>query len=272
MRRTLAALVLGLTPLVAAAATAVDPMPVKVDLGDKPALQRGAQLYVNFCLGCHSLDYVRYNRIAQDLRIPEDLVREHLAFTTDNVVDNLGIAMRPEAAAEWFGIPPPDLSVISRARGADWLYTYLTTFYRDPSPTRPFAVNNLMFQDVGMPHAMWSLQGIQEYRQGERPDGVREIHPVRVAAAGDAIRLYQRAVTEDGRSHSIVDTLEVVRPGTMQPGEFRRAMRDLTAFLVYVGEPAQLVRYRMGIWVLAFLLLFTGLAWLLYKEYWKDVH
>ncbi len=130
-----------------------------VDLGDSASLQRGARLFTNYCVSCHSASYMRYNRIAADLGIPEDAMKANMMFTTDKIGDTMNVAMRPADAEQWFGVPPPDLSVIARARGADWLYTFLQTFYLDDK--KPTGVNNLAFPDTAMPHVLWKLQGLQ---------------------------------------------------------------------------------------------------------------
>jgi ubiquinol-cytochrome c reductase cytochrome c1 subunit len=211
-----------------------------IDVSDQESLQRGAKYFVNYCLSCHSAKYQRYNRTARDLGLTEDEVKENLMFTTDKIGDTMTIAMRPVDAAAWFGVAPPDLSVIARARGVDWLYTYLRSFYIDEA--RPFGVNNIVFPDVGMPHVLWELQGMQKAVFAE----------------------------EDGQK--VFKKFEQVTPGTMSAAEFDAAMLDLTAFLSYIGEPIQTERKRIGVWVLAFIAVFFVLAYLLKKEYWKDVH
>jgi ubiquinol-cytochrome c reductase cytochrome c1 subunit len=211
-----------------------------IDLSDQPSLQRGAKLFVNYCLACHSLKYQRYNRMAQDLGMTEDEVKQNLMFTTDKMADTMTIALKPEDGERWFGVLPPDLSVVARARGVDWLYTYLRSFYADPA--KPWGVNNLVFPDVGMPHVLWDLQGVQ------------------------------KAVFKEIDGKVEFQKFELERPGKLSSQEFDGAMRDLTAFLSYVGEPVQLERKRLGWWVIGFLLIFMFLAYLLKKEYWKDVH
>lgn len=243
-----------------------------IDLGDRASLQRGARMYVNYCLGCHSLNFMRYNRLGRDMGIPEELVRENLVLPGRKVVDTMSIAMKPEVAASWFGVAPPDLSVIARARGTDWLYSYLVTFYADDNPSRPFGVNNVVFQDVGMPHVLWPLQGEQTYVRAEVPENATSVQPERLDVAADALQIHKSVTLDNGEHTSIVDRLEVTTPGEMQPGEFRKAVRDLVNFLAYAGEPAQLVRYRIGTWVLLFIVVFFFLSRALYKEYWKDVH
>lgn len=221
-----------------------------IDLGNKASLQRGVKYYVNYCMGCHSLEYSRYNRVAADLGIPEDLVQENLIFTRDRkgelskVGEKMTIAMDTSDAAEWFGAAPPDLTLIARVDGPDFLYTYLRTFYLDPS--RPLGVNNLAFPNVGMPHVLWPLQGWQK-------------------------KVVETEVDEDGHEHE-VERLEIVQAGTLTPAEYDQVVRDIVAFLTYVAEPAQLDRYRLGVWVLLFLAVFFVFAYYLKKEYWKDVH
>jgi ubiquinol-cytochrome c reductase cytochrome c1 subunit len=247
-------------------------MHVKTNLDDKGSLQNGARLYVNYCLGCHSLAFMRYKRMGNDIGLTVEQIRENLLFASDKVVDSMDIAMRAEAAGNWFGVAPPDLSVISRFRGADWLYSYLVTFYQDPNPARPFGVNNIVFTDVGMPHVLWELQGIQSRINDDRPEGIVAEHVEAIEPSAKGYKLHTALVHEDGNTSHVVDRLEVARAGSMQPAEFRKAARDLVNFLVYVGEPAQLVRYQIGFWVLLFIAIFFILSRALYKEYWKDVH
>ena len=244
----------------------------RVDLENKGSLQRGARLYVNYCLGCHSLSFMRYNRMGRDLGLTDDQVSRNLLFAADKVTSTMSIAMRPEEARKWFGVAPPDLSVISRARGPDWLYSYLATFYADPNPARPFGVNNVVFTDVGMPHALAPLQGRQEYIAGKLPAGARDVHSLGLAVEGDDILVRKSATTPDGSQVTIVDRLTVTEPGEMSPGEYRRAMRDLVNFLVYAGEPSRIERQSVAFWVVLFLVVLALMLRALYKEYWKDVH
>jgi ubiquinol-cytochrome c reductase cytochrome c1 subunit len=193
-------------------------------------------------------------------------------FTTDKIGDAMTIAMKVDDASGWFGVAPPDLSVIARARGVDWLYTYLTTFYADPNPARPFGVNNVMFPDVGMPHVLWPLQGVQSYVKGERPADVISEQVVRVEPDENGFELSTAVTTKDGKTTHVTDMLEVTMPGSMTPAEFRKATRDLVNFLDYAGEPVKLLRFKMGYWVMIFLAVFALLARALYKDYWRDVH
>lgn len=272
MKRFIAAIAFGLFPLVTMGAGDVPPMDAKTNLVDKTSLQSGARVFVNFCMGCHSLEFMRYSRLADDIGLEHDLVAEHLMFTTDKIGDPMTIAMEVDDASGWFGVPPPDLSVIARARGVDWLYSYLTTFYADPDPARPFGVNNVMFRDVGMPHVLWPLQGVQTYVKGERPADVVSEHVVKIEPDDKGFKLTTAVTAEDGETTYVTDMLEVTTPGSMTPAEFRKAARDLVNFLDYAGEPIKLLRFQMGYWVLIFLAVFALLTRALYKEYWKDVH
>ena len=216
-----------------------------IDLGNKPSLQRGAKYFVNYCLSCHSAKQLRYSRMAKDLEIPSELVELNLMFTGEKIFDGMDISMRAKDAEKWFGVNPPDLSLIARSRGADWLYTYLKSFYVDAS--RPFGVNNTLFPMVGMPHVLSDLQGLQE--------------PV-----------YIDVKREDGSVKQVIEKLEIVQPGKMTPREYDQAMNDLVNFMVYMGEPAQMERKAMGWKVLAFILLMIVIFYYLKKEYWKDIH
>ena len=243
-----------------------------VNLNNDSSLLRGARLFVNYCMGCHSMEFMRYSRMAQDIGLEEDVVAKNLMFNTDKIGDSMTIAMQADDASGWFGVAPPDLSVIARARGVDWLYSYLLTFYADSDPARPFGVNNLMFPDVGMPHVLWPLQGVQSYVKAERPADVDSEHIEQLEADDKGIRVRTAVTTKDGKTTHVLDMLEVTTPGTMQPGEFRKAVRDLVNFLDYAGEPAKLVRFEMGYWAIILLAVFAILARALYKDYWRDVH
>jgi ubiquinol-cytochrome c reductase cytochrome c1 subunit len=216
-----------------------------IDLGDQASLQRGAKYFVNYCLSCHSAKYQRYNRMAKDLGLTEDEVINNLMFTTDKIGDTMNISMTTEQGKAWFGNPPPDLSVLIRARGVDYIYTYLRSFYLDEN--RPFGVNNTVFPDVAMPHVLWELQGTQK-------------------------AVYKTEKDANGNEHEVFEGFEPVTPGTLSAEEYDQVARDLTAFLSYVGEPIQMQRKAMGKWVLLFIAVFFVLAYLLKKEYWKDIH
>ncbi len=205
--------------------------------GNKAALQNGARTFVNYCLNCHSASYMRYNRL-KDIGLTDQQIKDNLLFTADKVGEPMNVAMRRTEAREWFGIAPPDLTVIARARasefgsGADWLYTYLRTFYRDDK--RPTGWNNLVFENVGMPHVLWELQGEQ--------------------------------VMDDDHK------LSLARPGKLKAAEYDDMVADLVGFLQYMGEPVAATRKGLGWIVLVFLGVLLVLSYALKREYWKDVH
>ena len=213
------------------------------DLSDRASLQRGAQLYMNYCAGCHSLKYMRYSRMAEDLSLTEDEVMKNLNFTGAKFGEQVQVSMPAAGGEKWFGKMPPDLSVISRVRGSDWIYTYLKSFYLDES--RPLGWNNKLFPNASMPNPLWELQGLQH----------AEFGPVDPAT---------------GERH--VEGLKVAQAGRQSAQEFDQTARDITNFLEYVGEPAALKRQSVGVWVILFLAALTFLAYLLKQEYWKDVH
>jgi ubiquinol-cytochrome c reductase cytochrome c1 subunit len=227
-----------------------DRFPVE-KMNDVAALQNGAKLFVNYCLNCHSAAYMRYNRM-RDIGLSEDQIKKNMLFTTDKVGETMKAAIDPRQAKEWFGAAPPDLTVIARSRagaggtGADYLYTYLRTYYRDE--TRPTGWNNLAFPNVGMPHALWELQGERVAKFQEQTDPHDHSKKVHVFAG-----------------------FEQVRPGTLSALEYDNAVADLVAYLQWMGEPQQEHRVRLGVWVLLFLGLFTVIAWRLNAAYWKDV-
>jgi ubiquinol-cytochrome c reductase cytochrome b subunit len=230
---------------------------IEVNAKDKPSLQRGAKTYMNYCMGCHSLQYSRYNRVAQDLGIREDLLQTNLMFDADGKVGSLMTnAMDKPTAKVWFGATPPDLTLVSRARQPEWLYTYLRTFYRDDS--RPYGVNNKVFKDVGMPHVLLEMQGMQECAMGS------------VKAHNGGVKrdpLTGEDILEDPCGQFTIPTA-----GIMTSQEYDDAMYDLVNFLAYTAEPMILDRHRIGLFTLLFVALFTVFAWLLNREYWKDVH
>lgn len=213
-----------------------------VDIGDQASLQRGAKLYMNYCSGCHSLKYLRYSRMAEDLGLTEEEVMDNLNFTGAKFGEQIQVAMTAEHGSAWFGKMPPDLSVIARVRGSDWIFTYLTSFYQDES--RPLGWNNTLFPNASMPNPLWEMQGLQ------RP-------------------VYGKVDPDTGEAP--VESLEIARPGTQDRMQFDQTVRDITAFLEYAGEPAALKRQSLGVWVILFLAFLTFLAWLLKKEYWRDV-
>lgn len=217
---------------------------VDIDLHNKQSLQRGAKVFVNYCLSCHSAQFQRYNRMARDIGLTDEQVIENMMFASDKVGSTMTVAMSRADGKAWFGAAPPDLSLVARSRGVDWLYTYLRTFYVDE--TRPFGVNNVVFPSVGMPNVLAELQGVQK--------------PV------------YKTVEHEGHSTEVLDHLEVVEPGKMTPVEFDQTIRDLVNFLSYVSEPVQLERKALGVKVILFLLVLLVVSYLLKKEFWKDIH
>lgn len=216
--------------------------PANVRIDNPASLQRGARLFFNYCSGCHSLQYLRYSRIAEDLKLDEQDVENNLIFTGAKIGDKAINNMPATMSAGFFGKTPPDLSLEARAKGSDWVYNYLKSFYLDSS--RPVGWNNTVFPNASMPNALWELQGLQ------------------VAV---------KAPAEKG-ADAAVEKLEIRTPGRLDAEQFDQAVRDITAFLEYAGEPAALKRTSIGVWVLLYLALFTFIAWLLKHEYWKDVH
>ncbi|ADC61042.1 cytochrome c1 [Allochromatium vinosum] len=214
-----------------------------IDLRDQASLQRGAKYFMNYCTGCHSLQYMRYNRLAKDLGIDEIALRQNLLFGDAKPGDLITKAMTDDDALKWFGVVPPDLTLVTRWRSPDWVYTYLKSFYLDD--TRPYGVNNVLFPLVGMPHVLGDLQGRQEavMEPSHEPGGEPTIKGVKL-----------------------------VEEGGLSPQEYDTMVRDITNFLTYAGEPFQLERERIGRYVLLFLGFLFILAYLLKKEYWKDVH
>lgn len=207
-----------------------------IDPSNQVSLQRGAKTFVNYCLNCHSASYMRYNRL-QDIGLTDTQIKANLLFAGDKVGDTMTVAMPKADAKAWFGATPPDLSVEARARGADWLYSYLRGFYRDD--TRPTGWNNTVYDKVAMPHVLWELQGQQVLKVNE--------------------------ATED---HVLV----LDKPGTMSPAEYNLMVADLVNYLVFMAEPFKERDKHLGLLVLAFLGLLFGLTYALKKEFWKDIH
>jgi ubiquinol-cytochrome c reductase cytochrome c1 subunit len=236
--------------------------PAPVHRLDDASLQRGARIFVNYCLNCHSAKYMRYNRL-QDIGLTEEQIRDNLIFGDAKIGDTMSIAMRPVDAKGWFGAPPPDLSVESRVRGEDWLYNYLIGFYRDEKSATGW--NNLVFPNVGMPHVLWSVSGTSKLVSVEYPN-----HEAALAAA---IATKGLALVEPllGGKY-LVRTVAPDEPGTMSPVEYRAMAADLVNFMDYMGEPARNKRITLGIIVLMFLGLLFFFAYWLKREYWKDVH
>jgi ubiquinol-cytochrome c reductase cytochrome c1 subunit len=218
---------------------------------DMAALQNGAKLFVNYCLNCHAAAFMRYNRL-KDIGLTDDQIKKNLLFASDKVGDLMTVSANARESKEWFGATPPDLSVIARSRasgqgsGADYLYTYMRTFYRDDA--RPTGWNNLVFPNVGMPHVLWELQGEQR-----------------------AVFAEEKDPHDEKKTHHVFKRFEQVKPGKMTEAEYNIAVADLVAYLQWMGEPAQNQRVRLGVWVLLFLAVFTLIAWRLNAAYWKDI-
>jgi len=247
MNKKTALLILGLAALFAATSPVFGAgggnlQQAGVNVRDVAAIQRGAKWFVNYCFSCHSASYMRYNRLAEDLGLDEDLVQRNLVFADVKMGETMDIAMRPEDSEAWLGKTPPDLSLISRSRGNDWLFTYMKTFYQDETG----GWNNLVLPNASMPHVMWQLQGIQRLAAPEHGE-------------------------EHGDDHG-APQLTLAVAGLQTPEQYEGIVRDLVTFLDYLSEPAKLKRKNLGIWVMLFLLLFAGVSYALKVEYWRDVH
>lgn len=215
------------------------------DINNIASLQRGARNFVNYCSGCHSARYVRYSRLARDLGLTEQQVIDNLMFTGERVHDTMRVSMRPEDAQRWFGVAPPDLSLVARSRGTDYIYSFLKSFYLDPS--RPAGVNNLVLPGTSMPHVLWELQGWQTAVYDGESDA------------------------EHSAVHKRFKEFALKEPGRLTPQEYEAFVRDTVNFLDYIGEPMQVDRRRIGVRVLIFLAVFFLFAYLLKREYWRDV-
>jgi len=253
MKKLLVAFLFSLTPFAALAAggPSIPLDHVELDMSDTESLQRGAQLYMNFCMGCHSLEYGRYNRIAKDLDIPEEIFMDNLVFTDAKFGDLMENAIPAKQAKEWFGAAPPDLTLLTKLKGgSDWLYTYLRGFYADDS--RPYGVNNTVFKDVGMPHVLIELQGLCADKP--EPTGDAKYDP-----------LTGKVMSSGGCNSYVVE-------GSMSKAEYDGAARDLVNFLSYMADPAQQQRHRLGWLVIAFLVIFYAVSALYVRELKKDIH
>jgi ubiquinol-cytochrome c reductase cytochrome c1 subunit len=218
---------------------------IETDVTNIPGLQRGAKYFINYCYGCHSIKYLRYTRLMKDLELTEEQVTDNMIFSGAKVSTMMTTSMRPADSSRFFGTPPPDLSLVARARGTDWVYTYLRSFYPDKS--RPSGWNNTRFKDVSMPNPLWELQGTRE-----------PIFETHVDARGDQVEVHTGWTQ--------------VSPGLMTEHELDQVVQDLTVFLEYASEPAKIKRKTIGTWVLLYLVFFTFLAYLLKVNYWRDVH
>ena len=247
LKTLLAAAALTVAGPVLAAGGAALPYTFKADPANEASVQRGARNFMNYCSGCHSMRLMRYSRIGQDLGISEELMHANLMFTSTKPGDPILSAMSAESGTKFFGAPPPDLTVETRFRGADWVYNYLMTFYVDPS--RPLGTNNLLLPGASMPHVLGDLQGVQ----------VKVDAPHGEAAA-------------EGHGAHAGPSFEVVHKGALSADEYKKFVGDTVNFMVYAAEPGRAHRISVGIKAILFLLIFTSLAYLMKREFWKDVH
>jgi len=241
MRKLLAIFALSVVPALGLASTGPATLKADINLTDHASLQNGAKYFMNYCMGCHSLKYLRYNRMAQDLGIDDITLRKTVLLGDRKPGDAMSIAMVPADAEKWFGVPSPDLTLVTRWRSPDWVYTYLKSFYADP--TRPYGVNNLMFPNTAMPFVLADLAGVGQPIMGGH-----------------------------GGAAPVVEGVSPATGGTLTAAQYDTIARDITAFLTYAGEPMQLERVHLGRYVLLFIGVFFVLAYALKKEYWKDVH
>ena len=239
----------------------MDPAPVH--RLDSESLQRGARNFVNYCLNCHSAKYMRYERL-QDIGLTEAQIKDNLMFGTDKIGSTMTVAMSPADAKAWFGAVPPDLSVEARVRGTDWLYNYLLAFYKDDTPT---GWNNLVFPNVGMPHVLWQLSGVNELKTD-----TFDSHEKAVTAAIAMKGLVQIEPAVGGKWLVRSVAFNTDAPGTMSPTEYKACVADLVNFLDYVAEPSKNKRISIGIAVLLFLGVLFTLVYALKRSYWKDIH
>ncbi len=245
MKKLLITAVFVLFPMIANANSGAHLDKVDIDLNNKESLQAGAKIFINYCLSCHSASYMRYNRMAVDLNMSAELVEKNLMFASDKIGSTMDVAMSKTDAKNWFGTNPPDLSVIARSRSPEWLYTYFRTFYVDDS--RPFGVNNATFIDVGMPHVLWELEGTKE-------------------------AIFEDHEADDGSKVKVIVGYKELTKGSRTKVEYDNDVKNLVAFLDYMGEPAKTERKALGVWVLFYLFILLIVTYALKKEFWKDVH
>ena len=259
MKKQIAALILAAIPMFGFAAEGAYPLDkVSIDLTDKAAMQDGARTFVNYCMGCHGAKFQRYERVATDLGISEELMMSNLVLTDAKFGDHMKSSMTDADAKKFFGVAPPDLTLVARVRGADWLYTYMRTFYEDPS--RPYGVNNKVFPTVGMPNVLAGLQGRQVI-------GCKQVQIVE-----DGVKVFD-PLTGVPVTQEACDQLTVVpNTGALSESEFDEKIKNLVTFLEYSANPVKLKSQRIGTYVLLFLAVFFVFAYLLKREYWKDVH
>lgn len=241
----LAAFALSLSGGAIAAGGHALPYTYEADVSNLPSVQRGAKTFMNYCSGCHSMQFMRYGRVAQDLGIPEDLLKANLMFTSDKTGDVIHSSLGKADSAKWFGTVPPDLTLETRARGEDWVYSYLKSFYIDPA--RPLGVNNLVLPGASMPHVLWEQQGWN----------AKAAAPAEGHAA-------------EGHGHA--DPFQSVQAGKLSGEQYDKFVGDLVNFMAYAAEPGRSAREALGLKAIVYLFILLGFAYLLKKEYWKDIH
>ena len=258
MKKLFVALMLAALPMLSFASEVGPELEkVDIDVSDKAALQDGAHTFANYCMGCHSAKFQRYERVADDLGIPHEVMLDKLVFTGAKIGDHMNTGMQPNDAKAWFGAPPPDLTLVARVRGTDWVYTYLKSFYVDPA--RPWGVNNRVFPNVGMPNVLVGLQGRQVV-------GCKQVQVV------DGGKKQYDPLTGTPLTHEACDQLKIDTPGALTSEQFDDKIKNLVTFLAYSANPVKLQHQRIGTYVLLYLAFFFVFAYLLKREYWKDVH
>ena len=245
MKKLVYLFVLVLLPAIAFAEGEPGLLKAQVNLNNTASLQRGAKYFVNYCMGCHSAQYVRYNRVGEDLGLNDAQLENYLMPAGAKTSDTMVSAMQPADAEKWFNRAPPDLSLEARSRGADWIYSYLKSFYADPNSAT--GANNLILPNAAMPDVVWELQGMQQ-------------------------AVFKTDKSEDGASVKVFDHFEQVSQGKLTPEQYDQVAMDLTNFLSYIAEPVQLERRDLGLKVIGFLILFFLFAFMLKREVWKKVH
>lgn len=240
----LACALLGVSGGALAAGGGALPYSYSADVSNLPSVQRGAKYFMAYCSGCHSMQYMRYSRVAKDLQIPEEMLQASLMFTSDKLGDTIVSAMPKEKGKEWFGQLPPDLTLETRARGEDWVYSYLKSFYVDPA--RPLGVNNLVLAGASMPHVLWEQQGWQ------------------------VLATHDEGAEDDGHGHG--DPFELAQAGSLAPSDYDKFVGDIVNFMAYAAEPGRSARQALGVKIIVYLLILLGFAYLLKKEYWRDIH
>lgn len=258
MKKQIAALLIAALPMLGFAQDGPYPLDkVSIDLTDKAAMQDGLQTFANYCMGCHGAKFQRYQRVADDLGISEEVMMDNIVFTDAKIGDHMKSAMTDDQAKAWFGVVPPDLTMVARVRGADWLYTYMRTFYEDTS--RPLGANNMVFPNVGMPNVLVGLQGNQKFGCKQVPlveNGKTVFDP-----------LTGTAITEEACDQLAIEP----GTGTLNEAEFDEKIKNLVTFLEYSANPVKLKSQRIGTYVLLFLVVFFVFAYLLKREYWRDI-